>query len=162
MNNSNLPAVFDVAHRSPLQIRYGICRLEEAMRQALERGELQEREFEVTHTFHEGKYIRGMLLPKGSIIVGKLHIHEHPFTLWKGHMTIVTEHGGREELSSVHHGISPAGTKRAGYVHEDSIWTCEHETDLTDLDEIEAAVIAKSYTQLGWEDPVEQFKLARR
>lgn len=122
-------------------------------------GDFQPVEYPLNHVFKPGRYIRTIFLPAGTVIVGKIHKHAHPYTIWQGRVTVVTEGDGREEIRGMYRGISPAGVKRAIYVHEDTIWTVEHETDLTDLKEIEDAVIAKSYTELGWEDPVVQHKL---
>lgn len=162
VNNSELvTAVFQgVALKSPLEIRYAICRLEASIHGALALGELQELDFPPLHLHLNGKYYRSVFLPKGAIIVGKIHRHEHPTMLWCGHVTVVTEGGGLEEIRGPYRSTSPVGVKRAIYVHEDTIWTVEHEISLTDLDAIEAAVIAPSYTDLGWEDPVVQDKLA--
>lgn len=163
MQNENLPALFQgVAEKSPLEIRYAICRLEEAMRKACETGELQGTEFPLTHDFFDGKYTRTIFLPAGSLLVGKLHKHDHGYTIWSGKVTVVTEAGGIETIQGMYRGVSPAGVKRAIYVHEDTIWTVVHETDSTDLEEIESQVIAKSYTELGWEDPVVQLQLQQQ
>lgn len=127
---------------------------------ARDKGSFTETQFPLNHVFKPGRYIRTIFLPKGTVVVGKIHKHEHPYTIWSGHVTVVTEGAGREEIKGMYRGISPAGVKRAIYVHEDTIWTVEHETDLTDLTEIEEAVIAKSYTELGWEDPVAALQLS--
>ena len=158
--NSLIPAsITSLANCTPLQIRYLICALEAEMREALARGELTEREFPLIHSFSEGKYTRSIFLPAGSVLVGKLHKHAHPNSILQGKVTVVTEHGGLETLTAPCHMTSPAATKRAIYVHEDTIWTVEHETSSTNLEEIESQVIAKSFSQLGLEDPVEQLQL---
>lgn len=151
-----LPAVFsDVPSLSPLQIRYKICEFEELLRQELLAGRLPARDFPALHHFDlpAGKCLRSMFLPAGSLVVGKLHRHEHPNFISLGKVTMFTEHGGLETLQAPCHMVSPAGTKRVLFVHEDTIWTVEHEATSTDLDELEQQVIAPSYSALGWEDP---------
>jgi hypothetical protein len=44
--------------------------------------------------------------------------------------------------------VSEAGTKRAVYALEDTIWTTIHVTNETDLEKIEDYVIAKDYNEL--------------
>jgi hypothetical protein len=144
---------------TPLEIRYRICALELSMQKALEFGELTECEFPLYHHFHDGIYTRGVFLPAGTVVVGKIHKFAHINKIHQGKVTVVTEEGGVETLTAPYSMISPAAVKRAIYVHEDTIWSVDHETSLTDLDEIEEEVIAKTYTQLGLEDPFEQFKL---
>ena len=145
--------------QTALEIRYEICRLQHAMFEAAKDGSFEPVEYPLIHTFLPGLYIRSIFLPAGTVIIGKIHKHEHPHVLWSGRVHVKTEQDGMEELIGCHRGISPVGVKRAIYVHEDTIWSVYHETDLTDLDEIERKVIAKSYAELGWEDPVEILKL---
>ncbi len=160
MNNDSpseqrLPAIFNpLTPKSPLQLRYAICQLEASMYEELARGGLELREFPLIHSFQDGIYTRSIFLPAGSILVGKLHKHSHPNSILQGCVTVVTEQGGVETLHAPCKMISPAATKRAIYVHTDTIWVVEHEVGpLRDLDDIEDAVIAKSYSQLGMEDP---------
>lgn len=144
---------------TPLEIRYKICQLQHEIFEAAKAGNFQAEEFPLIHTFLPGKYIRSIFLPAGTVIIGKIHKFEHPHTLWSGRVHVLTEQDGREEIVGCFRGMSPAGVKRAIYVHEDTIWSVYHDTDLTDLAEIEKQVIAKSYTELGWEDPVQLLKL---
>jgi len=41
--------------------------------------------------------------------------------------------------------VSPAGTRRVAYAHEDTIWMTVHGTHETDLDKIEDHFIAQTY-----------------
>ena len=104
----------------------------------------------LTHTFSDGIYVREIFMPAGTVCVGKIHRHEHPNMLMKGRVTVVTEEGGITELQAPMSMISPAGTQRAVFVHEDTIWiTIHHNPDNeTDIDKIEEFVIAKSYDEL--------------
>lgn len=106
--------------------------------------------YPLTHKFTNGIYIRQIAMPAGTVCVGKIHRHEHPNFLLKGRVTVVTEEGGIQELTAPVSMISPAGTQRAVYVHEDAIWTTIHSNpdNLTDLDELEELIIAKSYNDL--------------
>ena len=104
----------------------------------------------LTHKFVDGIYVREIFMPKGTVCVGKIHKHRHPNFLMKGRVTVVTEEGGVEQLTAPLSMISPAGTQRAVYVHEDTIWITVHSNpdNETDLEKIEDFVIAKTYDEL--------------
>ena len=102
----------------------------------------------LTHTFAEGVYVREIFIPAGTLVVGKIHRHSHPNFLMKGRVTVVTEGKGRETLEAPLSMISPAGTKRIVYTHEDTVWITVHKTEETNINKIEEAVIAKDYDAL--------------
>ena len=64
------------------------------------------------HSFADGIYVREIFIPKDSIVVGKIHKHEHPNFLMSGTVKIVTEFED-ELLTGPLSIISKAGTKRA-------------------------------------------------
>lgn len=98
------------------------------------------------HHFAPGQYGRELRMPKGTIIVGKIHKHAHINVLSKGRVAVVTEQG-REVFEAPRTWVSTPGTKRAVYVLEDCVWTTVHVTDKTDLQEIEDEIIAPSYEE---------------
>ena len=104
----------------------------------------------LTHTFTDGIYSRQIFMPAGTVCVGKIHRHAHPNVLLEGKVTVVTESGGMEEIEGPKFMISPAGTQRAVYVHEDTTWITFHHNphNEQDLERIEEFVIAKSYNEL--------------
>jgi quercetin dioxygenase-like cupin family protein len=101
------------------------------------------------HSFAPGVYVREIFIPKGTLIVGKIHKHAHPNFLMKGEVSVYTEDGGIERLKAPLSMISPAGTKRVVYAHEDTLWITVHVTNETDLKNIEEQVIAKNYGELA-------------
>ena len=103
-----------------------------------------EQDFPVEHVFAPGLYASQMCIPAGGLIVGKIHRHAHINTISKGRVWVVTEFG-REELVAPVTFVSQPGTKRAVVAQEDTIWTTYHPTDETDLEKIEAHVIAPTY-----------------
>jgi hypothetical protein len=109
----------------------------------------------VTHAFADGIYQRTIFIPKGTVLTGKLHRFAHPNFLMQGEVIVVTEHGGREHLKAPLALISPPGTKRAIYALEDTIWITVHRTEDTDVEKIEAQVIATDYAEY------EAFRLAQ-
>lgn len=110
-------------------------------------------EMPLQHTFAPGVYVRTIFIPAGCVLVGKIHKHEHANILSQGHVEVLTENGGREELRGPLVMVSKPGTKRAVYAHTDTVWTTIHPTDKTDLAEIEEETISPTYADY------EQFRL---
>lgn len=102
------------------------------------------------HNFAPGQYGRTITLPADTFIVGKIHKHAHLNIVSKGLVTVVTEFGKRliDARQAPVVFTSEAGTKRALYVHEETVWTTIHQTNLTDLAEIEREIIAPDFAEL--------------
>jgi hypothetical protein len=109
----------------PAPAREAIFRVQGALAQ------LPQVETGLEHYFADGMYGRRCLIPADSVVVGKIHRHEHFVLLIKGSATINTDRG-MERVSAPHVWVSPPGAKRILYTHED----CER-----DLELIEAQVI---------------------
>ena len=101
----------------------------------------------ITHYFAPGVYAREMWMPAGCLITGKIHLTEHLNMLSQGRVS-VSNQGSSVTMQAPYTFVSPVGTKRAIYAHEDSTWTTIHATDLTDPDEIEAEIIAETFEEL--------------
>jgi quercetin dioxygenase-like cupin family protein len=98
-----------------------------------------------------GAYAREIFIPKGHVIIGKIHRHEHLTFLLKGKISISTE-SGKQYLEAPCTFVSEAGVKRAAYAEEDTIWTTVHLTrhlGEDNLDKIEDEVIAPTYQEMG-------------
>lgn len=96
-------------------------------------------------------YAREIFLPKGSVVVGKIHKHQHLNIISKGKVIVFTEFG-EKRLEAPCTFVSEVGLKRAVYAEEDTIWTTIHLTKFTNeenLDKIEEEVIAPSYDDIG-------------
>jgi hypothetical protein len=140
---------------TPEAIRRMICQIELAMEAAMaaEKFVNTADSYALSHRFTKGLYVREIFIPAGHLVVGRIHKDEHYNVITKGAVSVLTEGDGLQFLQGSVSMISPAGCKRVLFTHEDTWWTVTHVTELTDLDEIEAAVIAPSYTALGWHDP---------
>ena len=99
------------------------------------------------HTFADGIYIREIFMPKGMLIVSKIHKAKHPYFVLKGDLSVLTEEG-EVRIIAPYSGLTPAGTKRLLYIHEDTVWITVHATEETDLEKIEEDIIAKSFDEL--------------
>ena len=110
-------------------------------------GELQAQDCPVTHRFTPGCYLREILMPAGTRIIGKIHATEHFNILLTGRVTVLTAEGV-EEIQAPYTFVSKAGVQKVVYIHEDCIWQTVHVTDKTEIEEIEKEVIVEGYDQL--------------
>lgn len=103
----------------------------------------------VTHRFAPGVYVRQFDLPEDSLVVGKIHKHEHLNVLVRGVVQVASEFHV-ETFAAPRVWKSEAGIKRAVFTLEDAQWLTIHPnpTDTEDLDELEREVIAPSYDLL--------------
>jgi hypothetical protein len=103
----------------------------------------------LVHSFSDGIYVRQISIPKGFIIVGKIHKHDHPNFLLSGTVHVFTEGNLQETLVAPCSMISPAGTKRTLYAETDLVWTTIHNnpTNTRALDELESDIIAGSFLE---------------
>jgi len=101
----------------------------------------------LVHSFADGIYVREIFIPKGTVVVGKIHKHSHPNFLIKGRVRVLTEYDGVQILEAPLSMISKAGTKRVVEALEDVVWVTIHDnpTDTQDLAELEKHIIAPSY-----------------
>src|SRR5262245_51133819 len=118
-------------------MRRRVFALEHAIRRELPLVELP-----VRHHFSHGVYARELFIPKGTVITGKIHKFPQLNIMSQGELSVLTERG-IERVKAPFTIVSPAGTKRVAYAHEDTVWTTIHGTDLTDVDEIEKVFIAQ-------------------
>jgi quercetin dioxygenase-like cupin family protein len=93
-----------------------------------------------SHFFANGMYARELHRPAGTVIVGKIHKHEHFFIVTKGEIIAWTEQGMKRMPAPYVH-VSLPGTKRVTYAVVDSTAMTVHRTDSRDLDFIEAEII---------------------
>jgi len=105
--------------------------------------ELPPVECPVKHYFSKGLYAREMFIPKGTIVTGKIHKHENFNIMSQGDLSVLTEDGVKR-VKAPFSVVSPPGTKRIAYAHEDTIWTTIHATEERDLANIELEFTAGS------------------
>ena len=148
-----------------LKIRTSIMTLQSLMVQGVENGEIEDNtdNTELEHFFVPSDkdygcstYARQLFMPKGMVVVGKLHKKPHLTFLMKGTVLVVSEHGGQQRIKAPLTFVSPAGAKRVFYIEEDTILTTVHltkETKEKDLDKVEDEVISPTYEAMGLEEP---------
>jgi hypothetical protein len=101
----------------------------------------------ITHHFSKSVYAREMRLPKGALIVGKIHRHANMNILSQGEVSVLSIDGVMR-VKAPHTFVASPGAKRMIYAHEDCVWTTIHGTEETDVEKIEDEFIAKSYDEL--------------
>lgn len=97
---------------------------------------IEPRTIEVKHHFAHGVYAREVFLPKGTLATGKIHKYTQVNIVSQGDISVLTENG-EIRLTAPATVISPPGTKRLVYAHEDTVWTTilgSHETDVAKLE----------------------------
>jgi hypothetical protein len=141
------------------QFRESIQKVEAGMKEMIAKGEIEDTlpNCTVKHYFTPidekygcCTYAREMTIPKGTLIIGKIHRHEHLNIISKGKVSVATEFGTKY-LEAPCTFISEVGLKRAVVAEEDTIWTTIHLTKgncEADLADIEEEVIAPSYEAL--------------
>ena len=118
-------------------MRAEVIALEEAMKRECELIELP-----VKHHFAKGVYGRELFIPKGTVLTGKIHKYSQLNIMSQGEMSVLTDEGVKR-VKAPFTIVSPPGTKRAAYAHEDTVWTTVHGTEETDLEKIESYFIAQ-------------------
>lgn len=119
-------------------MRAKVFGIEESIRRELPLVELK-----VTHHFSDGLYARELFIPKGTVLTGKIHKHQNLNIMSSGELSVLTE-DGIKRVKAPFTVVSPAGTKRVAYAHEDTVWTTIHATNEIDLEKIESAFVANS------------------
>jgi len=106
-------------------------------------------DFPLNHLFGGGIYCREILLPAGSVCVGKIHKTTHPNFIMKGKCIVTTNVSDEPvEITAPMYFYSEAGVKKVVYAIEDTTWVTVHVTDETDLEVIEDEIIAEDYSEL--------------
>lgn len=119
----------------------------DAIQAAVER--MPQVELPLTHRFTPGSgsatgmYIRTIFMPKGALVISKIHRTQHPFVVTKGRCMVWDRlaPGPPIEIRAGHIGITMPGTRRILYIYEDTEWTTFHATDKTTPEAVEADII---------------------
>ncbi len=114
----------------------------------LEKRMLQSPDFEhadcpLTHQFSPGLYIREVLMKKGIFVIGHTHLTEH-FNIVLTGRALVMINGNIQRIQAPCIFKSGAGVRKVLFIEEDMRWATTHVTELTDLAELENALITKS------------------
>lgn len=94
--------------------------------------------------FSKGVYAREIFIPKGTVLTGKIHKYENLNIMSKGDLSVLMDDGSVKRITAPFTVVSPPGTRRVAYAHEDTVWTTIHGTDELDVDKIEEQFIAQT------------------
>lgn len=108
----------------------------------------------VEHRFEHGHYTRVARCIAGVLAVTKIHKVAHPFFFAEGEASVLTE-DGVQRMKGPCFGITKPGTKRVVYMHTDTVMVTVHQTELTDIDEAEAAIFAEDFSEISEVDMAE-------
>lgn len=100
-------------------------------------------ELKTEHFFSPGIYTRVLHIPKGCLLTGKIHNEPILNIMIKGDISVLI---GDEvkRIVAPYYVVSPAGSKKIGYAHEDTIWIGCHGTDEVDITKIEKRFVSAS------------------
>lgn len=98
------------------------------------------------HFFSPGIYTRILYIPQGCLLTGKIHKEPILNIMVKGEISVLL---GEEvkRIKAPYIYVSPAGSKKIGYAHEDTIWMGCHGTDDFDLVKIEKRFVAQDESE---------------
>lgn len=99
---------------------------------------LPKAECPVRHIFSDGIYAREMTAQAGTVITGAIHRTRHLNIISKGSITVYNELGDLRHIRAPYAFVSEPGTRRAGFVHEELVWTTIHPTHETDIQKLES------------------------
>lgn len=111
----------------------------------------------LTNLFADGIYWREILIPKGTIAVGRKHKTEHINVLLSGRVRVVRD-GKVIELSAPQVFKSPAGVRKAVYAIKDTRWANVHPnpSNEQDMDSLAETFVEKGGDFLGCENEINQ------
>lgn len=79
-------------------------------------------ELPAENIFGDNVCVRVSWFKKGTMAIGAVHKRRTVSILIKGHMSVWSPFGGLEDVRGPQITVSPAGMKRMGYAHEDTMW----------------------------------------
>lgn len=118
-----LAVIDDLSSGTTKQRRERIEELEEFM---LSENQLN---IPVLHRFLGDMYAREIIIPKGTLLTGRIHKFDHFDIMVSGDITVSTDEGGPKRMKGFHFLDGKAGKKRAGYAHEDTRWITFHSAE---------------------------------
>jgi hypothetical protein len=99
-------------------------------------------EIDTGHFHTQGIYAREIRVPAGSLMTGHTHRLPQLNIFSKGIVDVLTDKGMVRMVAPCTF-VSPAGTKRVGYVYEDLVWTTVFGVEEPDVEEFERKYIVK-------------------
>ena len=128
-------------NNDPLHVRAEIAALHERML-AVDQVEIRHKE-----TLAYGLYTRTIFIPKGVLLLGKIHKKPCVNIVLSGDISIATE-TGEIRAQAGYMVTSPAGMQKVGFAHEDTVFVNVFRTDVQNIEQVEEDLIAENYEAL--------------
>lgn len=122
-------------------VQQKLDQLETSLLAGISCGALVDTGKDLRHVFTPGLYAREMSLPRGTVIISKIHKTEHPFVVSKGVLRVFIEGCGWETIAAPFIGVTKPMTRRLALIVEDCVWTTFHATDKKTPEDVEADII---------------------
>jgi len=103
----------------------------------------------VEHLFNGDIYCRKIMIPKGTLLTGRIHKFDHFDVMISGDITVSTDTGETKRLSGFNLMKGYAGKKRAGYAHEDTHWMTFHSAEERDPEQMYEFLTCGSFDELN-------------
>jgi len=97
----------------------------------------------VKHFFGPSIYIREVVMPAGTVVVGKYHKEDHLCNMVEGRMIVVGEDGEQREVAAPSVFMAKKGRKTA-YILETVRFQNIYSTDETDVEKLEHMLVEDS------------------
>ena len=104
-------------------------------------------EIETRHYWADGVYCREMVMPEGTVVIGKVHKREHFFMVTKGRIRLAGN-GETRDVEAPAVIVAQPGSKRAIIALTDSACANIHRTFETDLEAIEREFLEPDETAM--------------
>lgn len=98
----------------------------------------------VAHRFAPGVYLREVLIPAGTFVIGHEHKTEHFNVVLSGTVILFHGDGKIESISGPAIFVSKPGVRKVLFSWTDTRWTTIHPTEETDIEKLEDALIVKT------------------
>lgn len=123
-----------------MQLQEAMCKLPESF------GMDKINEGNIRHFFATGVYGRELFIPKGSVIVSKIHRNKTFNVIASGVISVICPTNGFNTYEGPFCFVSEPLTKRIVIAHEDTLWITSHGYNGSeDLIEVENEIIAKDF-----------------
>jgi len=96
--------------------------------------EMPQVDIPVENLFVNGMYARKIMIPRDTILTGRVHLADYVDIMLSGDITVATPDGVKR-FTGFNIFEGKQGRKRAGYAHEDTHWVTVHRTEIKDPDE---------------------------
>lgn len=109
--------------------------------------EMPQVDIPVESLFVNGMYARKILIPRDTILTGRVHLADYVDIMLSGDITVATPDGVKR-FTGFNIFEGKQGRKRAGYAHEDTHWVTVHRTEIKDPEEFVNAMTVFNMTAL--------------